>query len=108
MVDNAKDVRKQVLSCIGSLAAALTIVVYLVLCINSTWEFIDSTSFVYSVLVIVRTWAPLIVVGITGLEFVSNKNLLIRLVFYIAIALVVVFMFFPDTWTNFVGIVEKV
>ena len=108
MVDNGKEVRKQVLSCVGSIAAALTIVVYLILCINSTWKFIESTSFIYSVLVIARTWAPLVVVGITGLEFVADKGLVIRLIFYIAIALVVVFMFFPDTWTNFVGIVEKV
>ena len=106
MVDNSKEVRKQVLSCIGSLAAALTIIVYLVLCIDSAWSFIAHDSFVYNVLVICKTWAPLVVVGITGLEFTADKNLIIRLVFYIAIALVVVFMFFPSTWENFVGIVN--
>lgn len=107
MVDNAKEVRKQVFSCIGNIAAALTIVVYLVLCINSTWQFIEASSFVYSVLVIIRTWAPLVVVAITGLEFVSDKSFVIRIIFYVAMALVVIFMFFPDTWTNFVGIVNE-
>ena len=106
MVDNSKEVRKQVFSAIGCLAAALTIVVYLLLCINSAWPFIDGTSFIYNVLVIIRTWAPLVVVGITGLEFVSNKGLIVRIVFYVAIALVVVFMFFPSTWSDFVGIVN--
>ncbi len=106
MVDNSKEVRKQVLSCIGNIAAALTIIVYLVLCINSSWQFIDPSTFVYNVLVICRTWAPLVVVGITGLEFVADKGFITKIIFYVAIALVVVFMFFPDTWTNFVGIVN--
>lgn len=108
MVDNGKEVRKQVLSCIGCIAAALTILVYLVLCIDSAWEFIPETSFVYNVLIIIKTWAPLIVVGITGLEFVADKNLVIKLVFYIAIALVVIFMFFPSTWRDFVGVVNEI
>ena len=106
MVDNGKEVRKQILSCIGNIAAAITIVTYLILCINSTWTFINEASFIYNVLAVIKTWAPLVVVGITGLEFVSNKSLVIRLVFYIAIALVVVFMFFPATWSNFVGVIK--
>lgn len=107
MVDNSKEVRKQVLSCIGCVAAAITILTYLVLCIHSQWAFIDETSFIFNVLMVVKTWAPLIVVGITGLEFVSDKNFIVRIVFYIAIALVVICMFFPGTWANFVGIVSK-
>lgn len=107
MVDNSKEVKKQVFSAIGCLAAALTIVVYLVLCIHSAWPFINEASFIYNVLIVVRTWAPLVVVGITGLEFVSNKGLLIRVIFYVAIALVVIFMFFPSTWDGFVGIVNE-
>ena len=105
MVDNAKEVRKQILDVIGMLAAATTIVVYLVLCINATWEFIPADSFVMNVLRVIQTYAPLIVVGITGLEFVSGKGLVMRVIFYVAIALVVVFMFFPGTWNNLVGVI---
>ena len=108
MVDNSKEVRKQILSCVGSIAAAITIVTYLVLAINSTWTFIDGSSFIYNVLMVIRTWAPLIVVGITGLEFVSNKSLVVRVVFYVAIALVVVFLCLPDAWSYFVGIFNKI
>jgi len=108
MVDNAKEVRKQILSCIGSIAAAITIVTYLILAINSTWTFIDGTSFIYNVLMVIRTWAPLVVVGITGLEFVSTKNLVVRIVFYVAIALVVVFLCLPNAWSDFVGVVNKI
>ena len=108
MVDNSKEVRKQILSCIGSIAAAITIVTYLILAINSTWTFIDGSSFIYNVLMVIRTWAPLVVVGITGLEFVSTKNLVVRIVFYVAIALVVVFLCLPNAWSDFVGVVNKI
>ena len=108
MVDNSKEVRKQILSCIGSIAAAITSVTYLILAINSTWTVIDGTSFIYNVLMVIRTWAPLVVVGITGLEFVSTKNLVVRIVFYVAIALVVVFLCLPNAWSDFVGVVNKI
>ena len=107
MVDNAKEVRKQILDCIGCIAAVITIITYLVLCINSTWSFLDQTTFVYKVLLAVKTWAPLVVVGIVGWEFVADKSLVVRILFYAAIALVVVFMFFPGTWSQVVGIVNK-
>ena len=106
MVDNAKEVRKQILDVIGMLAAAVTILVYLVLCINATWEFIPADSFVMNVVRVIQTYAPLVVVGLVGLEFVSTKNLVTKIVFYVAIAIVVVFMFFPSTWDNFVGLVD--
>jgi len=108
MVDNSKEVRKQILDCIGGIAAALTIVTYLVLCIDAQWAFIPKDTTFYNVLLIIKTWAPLIVVGITGWEFVSDKNFLWRIIFYIAVALVVIFMFFPGTWSQFVGLVDKV
>ena len=107
MVDNAKEVRKQILDCIGGLAAAVTIIAYLVLCIHSQWAFIDETTMVFKVLLIIRTWAPLVVVGISGWEFVSTKSLLWRIVFYVAVGLIVICMFFPNTWNQFVGLVDS-
>lgn len=108
MTDNSKEVRKQILDGIGMLAAAITIIAYLLLCINAAWPFIEAESMIMNVLLVIRTYAPLVVVGIVGLEFVSTKNLLMRIIFYAAIALVVIFMFFPNTWTQFVGVVNGI
>lgn len=105
MVDNSKEVRKQILDVIGCIAAAITILVYLVLCINATWEFIPETSFIMNVLKVIKTYAPLVVVGIVGLEFIANKHIAIRIIFYIMIAIVVIFMFFPGTWSSFVELI---
>lgn len=106
MVDNSKEVRKQILDCIGCIAAIVTILTYLLLCINSAWPFLDSANFIYKVLLTIKTWAPLIVVGVVGWEFVADKSLVIRILFYAAIALIVIFMFYPGVWDQFVGIVK--
>ncbi len=106
MVDNSREVRKQIFDVIGCIAAAVTIIAYLVLCINATWSFIPADSFIMNVLLVIKTWAPLVVVGIVGLEFVADKNIVFRVIFYVAIALVVIFMFFPGTWSQFVGLVN--
>ncbi len=106
MVDNSKAVRKQILDVIGCIAAVVTVLVYLVLCINSTWSFIPEGTFIMNVLQVIRTYAPLIVVAIVGLEFFADKNIAFRILFYIAIAIVVIFMFFPGTWNQFVGLIK--
>lgn len=107
MVDNSKEVRKQILSCIGCIAAIVTILTYLVLCIHSQWSFLDETTLVYKVLLIIKTWAPLTVVGICGWEFIADKGLLWRIMFYVAVGLIVVCMFLPGTWNQFVGLIDK-
>ena len=107
MVDNSKEVRKQILSAVGCIAAILTLAVYLAFAIHSAWPFLDEAASYYNVLLVVRVWAPFVVVGITCLEYVSNKNWFIRIVIYAAIALVVIFMFFPGTWDEFVGFVNS-
>lgn len=96
---------KNILDIISGIAAFLTVFVYLVLIIAGQGWFTLPAS-VANILEICRTWAPLVVVAITGLEFVSNKNLIIKLLFLVALAGVVIFMFFPATWDKFVGIVN--
>ncbi len=107
MVDNSREVRKQIFDVIGCIAAVVTILVYLVLCIDATWPFIPESSFVYNVLQGIRTYAPMIVVAIVGIEFFATKHVVFRIIFYIALALIVVFMFFPSTWNQFVGLVNS-
>ena len=107
MVDNSKAVRKQIFDVIGCIAAVITILTYLLLCINSTWTFIPEGSFVMNVLSVIRTYAPLVVVAIVGFEFFADKHIAFRIIFYVAIAILVIFMFFPGTWNQFVGLINK-
>ena len=106
MVDNGKEVRKQILDVIGGIAAVVTVLAFVALRIDAQWNFIESSTVLFKVLLNIERWAPLVVVAITGWEFVSTRGLLFRVIFYVAVALVVVCMFFPSTWTQVVGFVK--
>lgn len=96
---------KKLLNILTGICAFLTVAVYAVLLIHSSWNFIPDV--VYNVLVVVKVWAPLVVVAIAGLEFTRGKNFIVKLVFYILLAAVVISMFFPGTWNQFVGMINN-
>lgn len=91
---------------IGMFAAVITIIAYLVLVINAQWPFLGDYPTVYNVLLVIRDFAPLVVVALVGLEWVSKMTFLVRIIFYAAIALIVISMFFPATWVDLVGLVQ--
>ena len=96
---------KPVLDWLGGICAFLTVAVYALLLANASWSFLPE--WLYNIFVVCKTWAPLVVVAITGFEFTREKNFLIRLLFLLMLAAVVAGMFFPETWNKFVGIVNK-
>lgn len=108
MVDNSREVRRQIFDVIGCIAAVVTVIAYLVLEINSNYPFIPEGTFILNVFNAVRVYAPLVVVALVGIEFVADKHIVFRIIFYIMIAVIVIMMFFPGTWQNFVGIVQRV
>lgn len=89
---------------LGGICAFLTVVVYALLLIHSNWAFLPDS--LYNILVVVKVWAPLVVVVIAGLEFTSNKGFIVKLIFLVFVAAVVVSMFFPETWNQFVGMIN--
>lgn len=100
-MEKETSIMEKFLDWLGGICAFLTVLVYALLIIHSNWAFLPAS--VVNILAILRTWAPLVVVGITGLEFTRGKSLLLKLIFYILVAVVVIFMFFPATWDQFVG-----
>lgn len=101
-----QDSRKKFLDSLGMGAAIITVIAYLLLVINAQWPFLDNVVWLYNILVVIRTYAPLVVVAIVGLEFVSKRSLLVRVVYYAAVALIVISMFFPATWQQLVGLIQ--
>lgn len=101
-----KNAKKQIFDGIGMFAAIITVISYLLLVINAQWPFLGDSQTIYNILIVIRHYAPLVVVGIVGLEFVSERSLLTRVVYYVAVALIVVSMFFPSTWNELVGIID--
>ncbi len=94
---------KIALDWIGGIAAFLTVIVYVLLIIHAKWAFLPDA--VYNVLAVIRTWAPLAVVGIVGLEFTSGKSIIFKILFLLLCAVIIISMFFPETWEKVVGLI---
>ncbi|MBQ7579216.1 MAG: hypothetical protein IJT25_01650, partial [Clostridia bacterium] len=62
---------KLALDWLGGICAFLTVVVFVMLVIHAKWAYLPDE--VLNVLLVIKTWEPLVVVGITGLEFTSGK-----------------------------------
>ena len=99
--------KKKFLDGLSMFAAVITVITYLVLVINAQWDFLSGVPTIYNILVVIKNFAPLVVVALVGLEWVSGRSLLVRIIYYAAVALIVISMFFPGTWQQLVGFIEQ-
>ena len=94
-----------ILGLLAETIAFFTIVLFLVLLINANWAFITNPG-IMNVLNILKFYAPLALLLVVGLQVTSRQPFFIRIIFYSAIALLIVFQFFPGTWNNFIQLVK--
>ncbi len=90
---------------LGEILAVLLVVLYILALANAQWDFIKNAT-ILNIMNIALTYGALLLVGVVGLEAVSKRNILIRIAFYACIAIIVIFMFFPDTYNNFIGMIK--
>ncbi|MBR2988168.1 MAG: hypothetical protein IKC64_00415 [Clostridia bacterium] len=90
---------------IGEILAVLLVIVYVVSLANAQWHFLDGISWLTNIMAILRTYGALLLVAVVGLEAMSKRNIIFRLLFYAAVAIIVIFMFFPNTYTYLIGLV---
>jgi hypothetical protein len=89
---------------LGEILAVVMVVVYIVSLANAQWGFITNAT-VLNILAIIRTYGALLLVAVVGLEAMSKRNIVLRLIFYACLAIIVIFMFFPDTYTQLIGLI---
>jgi len=94
---------EKIFDALGEIVAFLTVVLYAVLIINATWTFIPEGTLL-NVLMVAKTYASLVLVIIVGLEATVKRNFIIRLIFLILVAIIIIFQFFPGTWANIANI----
>ena len=82
--------------------AFFTILLYLVLVINANWAFIPGGDLL-NILNALKIYAPMALLLVVGLQVTSKQAFVVRVIFYVAIAIIIIFQFFPATWNNFIG-----
>ncbi len=91
---------------LGEILAVLLVIVYALLIINANFSFIPEGT-IKNILEIARTYGSLLLVAIVGLEAMSKRNIIFQIIFIALLALIVVFIFFPGTYENLIGIIKK-
>ena len=87
---------EKVFDFLGEIIAFFTIVIWAVWCVDTNVSFLPST--VRSILDFAKNWGTLLLVAVEGFECTIKRNIIIRIVFYLLLAVVIIFQFFPDTW----------
>ena len=88
---------------VGEILAILLVVVYILSLANAQWHFITNAT-ILNILAIIRTYGALLLVAVVGLEAMSKRHFIFRVIFYAAVAIIVIFMFFPNTYTYLIGL----
>ena len=97
---------EKVFDIIGEILAVLLVIVYIVLIINANFPFIENAT-VMNILEIARTYGSLLLVAVVGLEAMSKRNFVFQIIFLAMLALIVVFLFFPDTYSNLIDLIKE-
>lgn len=89
---------------LGEILAFITIVVWVLVIINQNFNFLPST--IADILSVSKSWLLLALVGIVGFEATIKRNILIRLVFYVLLAVLIIFHCFPGTYEYLIGLIK--
>lgn len=87
---------------LGEILAVLLVVTYALLILNANFAFINN-GIVLKILDILRTYGSLALTGVVGLEAMSKRNFIFKIIFLALCALIVIFLFFPGTYQNLIG-----
>ncbi|MGN0823096.1 MAG: hypothetical protein ACI4NG_04920 [Candidatus Gallimonas sp.] len=95
---------EKVFDILGEILAVLLVVVYALWIINLNFDFLPE-KVLYAV-TLIKEYGLLLLVAVVGMEAMSKRNLIFRIIFYLFVALIVVFMFFPDTYASILNFVK--
>ena len=94
---------EKVLDVLGEILAFLTAVVWVLVIINQNFNFLPEK--VANILMVAKSWALLVLVGVVGLEATIKRNILIRIIFYLLLATLIIFHCFPGTYDYLINLV---
>ncbi len=87
---------KRLLSSLGGLVAILMIVRYACLIVQTYYAFLPTEGIIVDAINLIGLYAPITLMILVGLSAVWDKSSILKLVFLIVCAAIVIFTFFPD------------
>ena len=89
---------------LGEILAFITAVVWVLVIINQNFNFLPTE--IANILTVSKSWLLLALVGVVGFEATIKRNIIIRLIFYVLLAVLIIFHCFPGTYDYLVGLIK--
>lgn len=89
---------------IGEILAVILVLVFFVDILNLQFGFIKSVD-VLKAFSIIKYWGTLLLVAVVGLEAMSKRNFVLQIIFLLILAVIVIFMCFPETYEKLAGMI---
>ncbi len=99
---------EKVFDVIGEILAFVIAVVWVVSLLNANFHFYDNIEWLVATVEVIRNFALLALVIVVGLEATIKRNFIIRIFFYLLVAVLIIFHFFPDTYEWLIHKTEEV
>lgn len=98
---------KKLWDLIGQVLAIVLVFVYVLYILNLNFGFLDALPPVLTALLAyLKNFGSLALIAIVGLEATAKKPFIIKLLFLLLCAVVVVFMFFPATYDALISTIQ--
>ncbi|MDP2425972.1 MAG: hypothetical protein U1C51_07450 [Candidatus Izemoplasmatales bacterium] len=94
---------KKLVNVLGQLAGFLTVTLLAFLIVSTVFDF-GVPAQIMTLLSTIAQYAIYVVLGLSGLELVAGKRLF-ALIYFILLAIVVIFNLFHDIWTQLIGLI---
>ena len=95
---------EKVFDILGEIIAVVLVITFALLIIDANFKFLPDV--LYNILTVIRNYGALVLIAVVGLEAISKRNIIFRIIFYLLLALIVVFLFFPGTYDNLINLVK--
>lgn len=96
---------EKVFDIIGEILAVVLVIVFALLIIDANFSFLDNVAWLKNIFEIIRNYGALVLIAVVGLEAMAKRNFIFQIIFLALLALIVVFLFFPETYSNFMGMI---
>lgn len=94
---------EKVFDIIGEILAVVMVIVFALLIINANFGFLPDM--VLKVFSYVQNYGSLALMAVVGLEAMSKRNFVFQIIFLALLAVIVIFLFFPGTYENLIGLI---
>lgn len=91
---------------LGEILAIVLVITCAIWIIDLTFPFIHNQT-ILNIIDFIRSYGTIALVGVVGLEAMSRRNFILQILFISLFALIIIFSFFPETFQEIVGIIER-